>query len=141
MLAHALELNPSNLETAVKLGWLDCLTGNWNTGVARIGQVIDRYQAVPAWYRLPLALAAFNAADPEAILRESQAITAAGDHCGLVLALAGSILAEDEEAQRQKLQALQAVGLSPAQSVAEIGAVFPDPELMARLQATVTNGG
>lgn len=73
-LIRALELNSSNLETVVKIGWLDCLEGDWQTGVDRINAVIERYHSVPGWYRLPLALAAFQSGGFDAMNRQAREI-------------------------------------------------------------------
>lgn len=134
VLTRALEVNPSNLDTAVKLGWLDCLAGDWETGTERIGRVAQRYSVVPGWYRLPLALNAFYQEEAAEMLTEAKAIVASGDHRGLVLALiAARLLPETTEAERQQA-ALAATGRTVAKALDEIEAVFPHPEIMAGLR-------
>ncbi|MCB6180191.1 hypothetical protein LHP98_18920 [Rhodobacter sp. Har01] len=134
VLARALEINPSNLDTAVKLGWLDCLTGDWETGATRIRQVVDRYTVVPGWYRLPLALAAFRDGNASAMLEEAKAILASGDHRGLVLALVAARLGSDTTEEMRQRQALEKANLDLPEAMAEIEAIFPDVELIAALR-------
>lgn len=131
VLARALEINPSNLDTAVKLGWIDCLHGDWETGTQRIRQVIDRYTAVPGWYRLPLALDAFRAGNGARMSSESKAILASGDRRGLVLAVIAARLASDTEEERRHLRAMEAAGITLDQAFSEIAAIFPDVELVS----------
>jgi tetratricopeptide (TPR) repeat protein len=133
-LERALEINPSNLETIVKLGWLDCLYGDWSTGTTRIRSVTVRYSSVPGWYRLPLALAALRDGDVAALQQEANAIIAAGDHRGLILALAAARISGDKDIEAHQLRALNAVDLDPLKAIAEIEALFPDDELFSGLK-------
>jgi hypothetical protein len=132
-LLRAMELNPSNLDTLVKLGWLDALQGDWETGAARIRAVADRYAAVPGWYRLPLALDALRRGDTAGLRAEAGAMIAAGDRRGLVLALAA---ANDESAAPARAD-LAAAGLTPSAAVDEIAAVFPDTAVIDALRSAV----
>ena len=135
-LERARQQNPSNLDTIVKLGWLDCLEGDWGTGRDRIQSVLTRFTVVPGWYRIPLALAAFLDGDPAEMLRQSKAMVASGDHRGVALAtIAAGLLGDDREVDLH-LSTLQAKGKSLSQSLMEVEAIFPDKDLMARLQAT-----
>ncbi len=133
-LGRALDLNPSNLETAIKIAWLDALEGDWESAVGGIGSVASRYTVVPGWYRLPLALAAFRAGDPETMLSEARAIIATGDRRGIVLALIAARLAGDPAEEQKQTASLQAAGRSFSSALAEIEAVFPDPELIGNLR-------
>jgi tetratricopeptide (TPR) repeat protein len=134
LLARALELNRSNLETVVKLGWLDCLAGDWEAGVETIGAVVNRYAAVPGWYRIPLALSAFHHGDASTMQKEAAAIRAAGDRRGRVLELVAARLAKDAAAEAKVLRAMHSEGLEPAAAIREIEAVFPDAVLLARMR-------
>jgi tetratricopeptide (TPR) repeat protein len=131
VLARALEINPSNLDTAVKLGWIDCLNGDWETGTERIRQVIGRYTAVPGWYRLPLALAAFRSGNGPGMFAEAKAILASGDRRGLVLAVIAARMASDRAEELRHLKAIEASGLTLDQALVAIEAVFPDVDLVA----------
>lgn len=134
VLTRALALNPSNLETAVKIGWLNALEGNWESGVTQISSVVSRYSVVPGWYRLPLALAAYRAGDPEAMLSEAKAIVSTGDRRGIILALVAANLVGNSAETQKQATALQATGQTFSSAVAEIEAVFPDPELIGQLR-------
>lgn len=133
-LIRALELNPSNLETVVKIGWLDCLEGDWQTGSDRINAVIERYHSVPGWYRLPLALAAFQSGNFEAMNRQAREIVLSGDRRGLVLQLAAVSLTNDAQGTIRLHERLERVGLTPVSALAEIEVLFPDAALFQSLQ-------
>lgn len=133
-LIRALELNTSNLETVVKIGWLDCLEGDWQTGVDRINAVIERYHSVPGWYRLPLALAAFQSGDFDAMNRQAREIVLSGDRRGLVLQLAAARLTKDAQGTSRLREGLERAGLTPVSALAEIEVVFPNSALFQSLQ-------
>jgi hypothetical protein len=136
-LEKAKQINPSNLDTIVKLGWLDCLEGDWDTGRERIDSVVARYSVVPGWYRLPLALSAFRDGDPAEMLRQSNAIIASGDQRGLALAVVAARLIEDSREEELHMSALQSTGKTLSQVIDELGAIFPDADLMGQLLAQV----
>jgi tetratricopeptide (TPR) repeat protein len=133
-LQAAISLNPSNLDTVVKIGWLDCLEGDWEAGVGDIRTVIDRYTVVPGWYRLPLALDAFRQNAPAEMLSEAEAITASGDSRGLVLAAIASRLLQSAKKDNRYTASLRQSGKTERQALDELEALFPEPEIFSKLQ-------
>lgn len=136
-LEKGLEINPSNLEMVIKLGWLDCLRGDWPEGTARIQAVTDRHSVTPGWYRLPLALAAWRDGDAAEVQRQAEAMLLAGDRRGLILALAAARMAGDATAEMARREQLAKAGLDPARALAEIQALFPDLGLISAIAATL----
>jgi tetratricopeptide (TPR) repeat protein len=132
-LARAMSINPSNLDTVVKIGWLDCLEGDWETGLGRIEAVMKRYSAVPGWFRLPLALGAYHQGDLQEMLRQANEIVASGDPRGRALAIVAARLLGDRREEDLHINALQNIGKSVPQAITDLGAVFPNQELIARL--------
>ncbi|MEH7830160.1 hypothetical protein [Gemmobacter denitrificans] len=135
-LRMAARLNPSDLEIVVKLGWQDCLDGDWSRGVAEIRGVIAEFSAVPGWYRLPLALDALRRNDAEALAREARLILAAGDRRGTVLALAAARMAGDDARAAEYASRVAMLGSVEIQ-LSELAALFPVPDLIADLRAKV----
>lgn len=125
-LERALALNPGNPEIEIKLGWLDCLEGEWDRGTERIGAVVARHSAVPGWYRIPLALAALRRGDAAPLADEANAILASGDIRGAALLLAAARLEGVPERAEAAERALAAQGRSPASAAASIFRTFPD---------------
>lgn len=136
-LEKAKQINPSNLDTIVKLGWLDCLEGDWDTGRERIDSVVARYSVAPGWYRLPLALFAFRNGDPAEMLRQSNSIIASGDQRGIALAIVAARLLGDSREEELHKSALQTTGKTLSQVIDELGATFPDADLVGQLLAQV----
>ena len=67
-LARAVELNPSNPELRIKIGWQECLAGAWEAGTQTIRTAMEELMAAPGWYRIPLALDGFRRDDFAAAL-------------------------------------------------------------------------
>jgi hypothetical protein len=135
VLERAMQLNASNPDTLIKIGWLDALEGDWTTGRDRILAVASSHAAVPGWYRLPLALDALRQGDTAALRTEAAQMVAAGDRRGLVLLLAAARLDGDDTAAAEA--ALAAAGLTPQAALAEIAAVFPAPVVTDTLRAAI----
>jgi TolB-like protein len=125
-LDRARALNPGNPEIEVKLGWLDCLEGQWDSGTARIEAVVARYSAVPGWYRIPLALAALREGDMGRLTDEATAILASGDVRGAALLLASARREGAAQRAEAAARALEAQGRSPASAAASIFRGFPE---------------
>ncbi|WP_169583673.1 hypothetical protein [Rhodobacter capsulatus] len=131
-LQAARALSPSDPEAEIRLGWLDCLRGDWAGGQARITAALADQAAVPGWYCLPLALAALRAEDAAALAREGQAISASGDR-GLVLERIAAGMRGDAAAVAALSARIVAAGSTPAQLALAIARLFPDPDLSDRL--------
>ncbi|TCO73871.1 hypothetical protein [Rhodovulum euryhalinum] len=136
-LARAANLNPSDRVIRVKRGWLDCLTGDWAGGEAEIRAVLADFPVAPGWYRIPLALGAFQRGDAPDFAAEARRIVESGDTRGLVLALAAARLGGDRHAADQAAARLAERGTTVEHALDEIATVFPDAALMAALGETL----
>ncbi|EEW24278.1 tetratricopeptide repeat protein [Rhodobacter ferrooxidans] len=134
-LRRAVEFNPSNPELRVKIGWQQCLSGQWDDGSAQIRNAMAELSSEPGWYRIPLALDAFRQGDFATSLAESRLIAASGDRRGLVLALAAARAQDDAEAEIHFAAELEKIRLTPAAALSEIRAVFDQPMLFTKYQA------
>lgn len=134
-LTEAARLSPHDPDIAMRRAWLDCLRGDWATGLAAITAELAARGAAPGWYRLPLALAALDAGDASGLAAQAEWITASGDRRGFALSLAATRLRADTAATATALAQIAAAGATPAQLAGAIARLFPDPELGARLQA------
>lgn len=140
-LARAAELNPRDPEIRIKRGWLECLTGDWEGGEARIRAVLEDFPVAPGWYRIPLALGAFRRSDVETFAAEADRIVESGDPRGLVLKLAAARLADDRATADRAEARLAARNTTVARAVDEIATVFPDAGLVATLGEMLRPGG
>ncbi|GAA0308406.1 tetratricopeptide repeat protein [Rhodovulum strictum] len=132
-LERAAYFNPSHPEIRVRRGWLFCLTGDWDKGVELLRGVVAEWPVVPGWYRIPLALDAFQRGDQAGFATEARRIVESGDPRGLVLALAAARLSGDlREAARTDAR-LEEQGKTVARALEEIAMVFPDPPIIAAL--------
>jgi tetratricopeptide (TPR) repeat protein len=136
-LLRATKINPSNLDNVVKLGWLDCLEGDWGKGLADVRTVIERYSVVPGWYRLPLALDAFRQNDPDEMLSQSEAIIASGDVRGQALAAIAARQMKLNDKELKHITELRDSGKTVVQALAELEALFPEHSIFTYLRAEV----
>lgn len=137
-LAQAAELGPHDPDIAMRQAWLACLQGDWEAGLTAIAAQTAAREAVPGWYRLPLALDALRRADVLALQDEATRILASGDRRGLILQLAAARLSGNEAAMAETRAAITAAGARPAQLAQAIGRLFPDRDLGARLFTLAT---
>lgn len=136
-LERAAELNPSNPEIRIKLGWEDCLSGDWDAGIELIHSVIGGQSVVPGWYRIPLALDAFRRGDYALSMAEAQRIAASGDRRGTVLLLAAALRADQPHDVERAKRALAQDNMPPVLAWSEMRAVFDDPALNVDYLATL----
>lgn len=129
----AIELNRLKPDLHVVLGWQEVLDGDWAGGIKKIRKGVDAHIAPPGWMRIPLSIDAFKNQEYQRALFQADAIIDSGDKRGIVLALAASIVLNDQSLKDKYRRAfLASENADPSAPLKEIRGVFNVPLILDR---------
>ncbi|MCC0023355.1 MAG: hypothetical protein H6874_03940 [Hyphomicrobiaceae bacterium] len=136
--ARAFELNPSNLDVLVTIGWSKILQNDWDSGIAEIESAVAQALNPPGWYFIPLSANAFRTGKNVEALDYARTIVASGDDRGIVLALAAALRLNDQQAIAEyKQQFAKMPNADPHDPMRAVRNILNVPDVMSDYDRTL----